>query len=107
MSIIDNFFCFAEKQPDKAYVLISGNPADAEEAKRYITGLIERTGNRQNDRRDNQNHGNNRNEGSSKTVIEIDPSEVGIVIGRGGSKIKELQNKYNVTLNIGKIVSDS
>lgn len=88
-------------------MLITGDPADAEEAKRHITGLIERTGNRQNDRRDNQGYGNNRGEGSSKTVIEIDPSEVGIVIGRGGCKIKELQNKYNVTLNIGKRVSAS
>lgn len=39
---------------------------------------------------------------SDSRVIEIDHSNVGLIIGRGGSKIKELEEKFRVVLRIGK-----
>lgn len=39
---------------------------------------------------------------SDSRIIEIDQSNVGLIIGRGGSKIKELEEKFRVVLKIGK-----
>lgn len=34
--------------------------------------------------------------------IQIDQSQVGAIIGRGGAKIRELEDKHQVSLKIGK-----
>lgn len=36
--------------------------------------------------------------------FEIDSGSVGMVIGRGGAKIREIEEKFQVNLNIGKNV---
>lgn len=40
--------------------------------------------------------------GGESSVIEIDPSKVGMVIGRGGGKIREIQQNFQVHVKIGK-----
>lgn len=37
--------------------------------------------------------------------FEIDQSNVGMVIGKGGSKIREIEGRFAVQLQIGKFVS--
>lgn len=41
-------------------------------------------------------------EGSASN-IEIDSNKVGMVIGRGGAKIREIQQNFNVHVKIGKL----
>lgn len=43
------------------------------------------------------------NDGGDQLSFTINKSNVGLVIGRGGSKIKELEQRYHVKLNIGKM----
>lgn len=50
----------------------------------------------------NDRRRNDRFDGGETIIFEIDQKHVGMVIGRGGCKIKEIQDKYNVNLNIGK-----
>lgn len=50
----------------------------------------------------NDQRRNDRFDGGEAISFEIDQKHVGMVIGRGGCKIKEIQEKYNVNLNIGK-----
>lgn len=40
--------------------------------------------------------------GGDQISFTISKSNVGMVIGRGGSKIKELEQRFQVRLNIGK-----
>lgn len=35
--------------------------------------------------------------------VEIDPNKVGMVIGRGGSKIKEIQDMFGVNVKVGEL----
>lgn len=57
--------------------------------------------------RPRQNYGgggggyNNYADGSTSN-IEIDSNKVGMVIGRGGAKIREIQESFNVHVKIGK-----
>lgn len=46
----------------------------------------------------------NNDQQCDQITFAISKSNVGLVIGRGGSKIKELENRYNVKLNIGKCI---
>lgn len=55
-----------------------------------------------------QAHGSERNRdggqsnaSSNSRTIEIDQANVGLIIGRGGSKIRELEEKFKVVLKIG------
>ena len=41
-------------------------------------------------------------EGAASSILEIESNKVGMVIGRGGSKIKEIQESFNVHVKIGK-----
>lgn len=41
-------------------------------------------------------------EGSASSLLEIESNKVGMVIGRGGSKIREIQENFNVHVKIGK-----
>jgi len=40
--------------------------------------------------------------GGQSSVIEIDPSKVGMVIGRGGGKIREIQQNFQVHVKIDR-----
>lgn len=46
--------------------------------------------------------GGGRYGGGPSMDVEIEPNKVGMVIGRAGSKIKEIQSKFNVHVNISK-----
>lgn len=91
-------------------VNISGGLSDVQDAKKYIENL--NSGQRPDRNDSHQRHSDNfrsnqysrqinGNGGSSPTTIEIDSSKVGLVIGRGGSNIKEMERKYNVIIRIG------
>lgn len=41
--------------------------------------------------------------GGASSVIEIDPGKVGMVIGRGGGKIREIQQNFQVHVKIGML----
>lgn len=78
------------------------------ETRRYIEDLLSRGNNRNgasgggnaNGRSQSQTRGSP----SNSKVIEIDPSMVGLIIGRGGSKIRELEEKFKVNLKIGQLI---
>lgn len=58
-------------------------------------------------RRDDQsNYGNGRRDqdryGGNDFKMEVDNSKVGMIIGKGGSKIREIQDSHNVNVKIGK-----
>lgn len=57
----------------------------------------------QNTSRYSGNNGNN-DQQYDQITFTISKSNVGLVIGRGGSKIKELENRYSVKLNISKCI---
>lgn len=46
----------------------------------------------------------NNDQQCDQITFTISKSNVGLVIGRGGSKIKELENRYSVKLNIGRCI---
>ena len=52
--------------------------------------------------RDDRN-GFSNSDGSQQTLtIEVAKNKVGMVIGRGGSTVREIQDRFNVNVNIGK-----
>lgn len=58
---------------------------------------------------DRNRDGGQSNSSSDSRTIEIDHSNVGLVIGRSGAKIRELEEKFKVVLRIGetmKILKD-
>lgn len=67
-------------------------------------GNRDQSGDRHNRGQSNDGRRNDRFDGGEAISFEIDQSNVGLVIGRGGSKIKMIQEKYNVNLNIGKFL---
>lgn len=62
----------------------------------------DQSGDRHNRGQSNDRWRNDRYDGGDAISFEIDHRHVGMVIGRGGCKIKEIQEKYNVNLNIGE-----
>lgn len=91
-----------------ACVNISGSVQDVSDANKYIEEMIENSNGQSNgggrqERKDNNQWESRKYDNS--LVIEIDPHNVGMVIGRGGSKIKELQSKHNVDMRIGNCKS--
>lgn len=62
--------------------------------------------NRNYSRPDNQTTNNNYrdgdNDGDNGVTFTVPKSNVGLIIGRGGSKIKELKQRYSVSLKIGE-----
>lgn len=48
--------------------------------------------------------GGHSNPSSDSRTIEIDHSNVGLIIGRSGAKIRELEEKFKVVLRIGKLM---
>lgn len=57
-----------------------------------------------NDQRSNKyNDGQSDNDGSA--TIEVDQGKVGTIIGRGGSKIKEIEERFRVKVRIGESLS--
>lgn len=53
-------------------------------------------------KRRNNNYMDSSNGQDERLSFTINKSNVGLVIGRGGSKIKELEQTFGVRLNIGK-----
>lgn len=59
--------------------------------------------------RGRNNDHNRRNDGGGRyaddrndsVVLEINPNKVGMVIGRGGAKIREIQEQFNVNVKVG------
>lgn len=45
-------------------------------------------------------------EGSASSLLEIDSNKVGMVIGRQGAKIREIQESFNVHVKIGEYKRD-
>lgn len=87
-----------------------------DDARKYIECLLSENSNGRNDgggdrqRFQSQAHGSERNydggqtnSSSNSRVIEIDHSNVGLIIGRGGSKIRELEERFKVVLKIGEL----
>lgn len=68
--------------------------------------------NRYDDRRDSSRNRENRRSNNNnsmdgngeKLTFTISKGSVGLVIGRGGSNIKDVQTKYHVSVNIGKLI---
>lgn len=56
----------------------------------------------QRNRDESRDRRNDRFDDGDAISFEIDHRHVGKVIGRGGCTVKEIQQKYNVDLNIGK-----
>lgn len=57
--------------------------------------------NREN-RRSNYNNNNNSMDGNGEQLtFSVSQTVVGLVIGRGGSNIKDLEQKFNIRVNIG------
>lgn len=52
--------------------------------------------------RSNNRYMDGNDNGGDQMSFTINKSNVGLVIGRGGSKIKELEQTFHVRLNIGK-----
>lgn len=83
------------------------------DARKYIECLVSENSNGggggSDRQRFSQAHGSDRNHDggqlnstSNSRVIEIDQANVGLIIGRGGVKIRELEEKFKVVLRIGK-----
>lgn len=119
-------------QDGNTMVTVKGSMRDANEAKRNILDLVssnsnwnsDRSGGGQSrnfDRGDNSRNYDSRNDSSRnferrnessrnndsrsnehKDTLEIYPDKVGSVIGRGGSTIKDIQERFQVRVNIDK-----
>lgn len=50
---------------------------------------------------------NNFDPSAASSKIDIDSKKVGMVIGRGGGKIREIQVNFNVHVKIGEFLSSS
>lgn len=48
---------------------------------------------------------NNFDPNSASSKMDIDSKKVGMVIGRGGGKIREIQDNFNVHVKIGKYLN--
>lgn len=83
----------------RATVTVKGQANNMKDAKDFIESyLSEDSQNNEQRREPNRNYNQ---QGTDSRSIFIDVSKVGLVIGRGGSKIKELQDKYNVNVKVG------
>lgn len=113
-------FCgFADKNQNeygKSNITIRGGSPDMDDARKYIECLLSENSNGRSDgggdrqRFQSQAHGSERNydggqsnSSSNSRVIEVDHSNVGLIIGRGGSKIRELEERFKVVLKIGEL----
>ncbi|XP_039268947.2 putative ATP-dependent RNA helicase DDX43 [Styela clava] len=101
-----------EQEGDKVPVKISGNDLEKEEAERLIKSLLEeQKGNSSSFQSDRSRFGNERkndnfsNTNSGKTIF-IKATQCGRVIGRGGSKIHELQDDSGARINVKSNESD-
>lgn len=98
-----------DQRENSARVHIRGESRDVEEAKRFVEEFVS-NGNSGRDRHSDESRYDKRTQNTERErdsrynqseQLEIDPSKVGFVIGRGGGKIREIQEKFNVNLNIG------
>lgn len=90
-------------QNGDAMVHIDGQPQDVNDAKAHVLEMISSASNRRNN--DTQRGGYQREERTNNEytqLVEIYPEKVAVIIGRGGSKIKELQSKFRVRINVDR-----
>jgi len=87
-------------------VIIRGRANNVQNAKSYIEGMIQDNSMEYSNRSESQygrrENNQSRNTNDESTVIEINPNKVGMIIGRGGGKIRELQEKFNVHLRVDR-----
>lgn len=57
--------------------------------------------------RSNNNYMDCNDDQGDQIAFTVNKSSVGSIIGRGGSKIKELEQRFHVKLNIGKLNDNS
>lgn len=96
-------FAHSDKEGDfDAIVTIKGAARDANDAKKDILNLTSSNSNRGRDYNDNSRNYESQSNSDSKETLDIYPDKVGMVIGRGGSTIKDLQSKYFVRINVDK-----
>lgn len=88
--------------PQDATVTIKGSMQDANDAKQDILNLTSANLKRGRDQNDNSRNYESQSSSDFKENLEIYQDKVGMVIGRGGATIKEIQSKYNVRVNINK-----
>lgn len=115
-----NSVYFADKtlnENGRSNITIKGGSPDMDDARKYIEGLVTdnnyngnggSSGGGDRQRFQSQAHGSERNRdggqsnaSSNSRTIEIDQANVGLIIGRGGSKIRELEERFKVVLKIG------
>lgn len=70
--------------------------SSSNDAMEYVLQML-KEGNGNSDRRNRSTQ-----QGTESKSIQIDSSAVGLVIGRGGARIREIENNHSVKLNIGK-----
>lgn len=70
----------------------------------YVNGARRDDNSRSSNRGGGNGGGFNRYGSGSDFKMEVDNSKVGMIIGKGGSKIREMQDNHNVNIKIGKFV---
>lgn len=81
-------------------VELSGSESAVAEAERLINDILENGDERA--PRQQQSYGNGGGSGGSREVIQIDSSYVGRLIGKGGSKVRELQDESGCRINVSR-----
>lgn len=85
---------------NSAQVKIRGESRNVSDAKRFVQDLLADNNSSGPNRHQNESRPQNGNYSETHT-LEIDPGKVGMVIGRGGSTIRDLQGKFSVNVNVG------
>lgn len=109
---LNNFFLlitihiiFSDKNAGhEATVTIQGARQDADDAKTDIMNLTSSNSRRGRDYNDNSHNNESRPSADFKESLNIYSDKVGMVIGRAGATIKDIQTKFNVRVNINKDV---
>ena len=106
----DTALPIADYQPQRTYQRSNRSNGNYND-KRSGQGRYQNNDYQRNDRSDRRPQNNrsqqnggfrNQDSGSPSEIMYIDPSKVGMVIGRGGSKIREIQDDFNVHVHVGK-----
>lgn len=89
---------FSDRNGNPPSIAIEGNAKNVQNAKEHIQNFLQNSSNR-NAPRSNEYSTSNTQKISKN--VEIEPSNVGLVIGRGGSTIREITSTFNVKVDIG------
>lgn len=89
----------------EATITIKGDSHDANSAKNDILNLTSSNFKRGRDQSESSRNYEARPSAGFKESLEIYQDKVGMVIGRGGATIKDIQSKFNVRVNVNKDVN--